>query len=152
MTRWPKAPALPDDAAAELAPLDVHTCWHRIETCSVGRVAVTTLDGTVLVLPVNYRVEDHAIVFRTAPGATLEHLHRGPITFQVDAVDAVAHTGWSVLVHGHATVGVEPCERDAAPQPWAGAHRRHLVRIQADRITGRELHPVEPEWDIRGYL
>ena len=152
MTTWPKPPAIPDDTAAELVPLDVHTCWQRIRTCSVGRVAVTTLEGTVLVLPVNFRVEDHAIVFRSAPGATLEHLHRGPVTFQVDAADAVARTGWSVLVHGHAKVEAEPCAHDAAPQPWAGAHRRHLVRIQADHVTGRELHPVDRQWDTRGYL
>jgi hypothetical protein len=74
------------------------------------------------------------------------------VTFQADALDPVRRVGWSVLAHGHAAVEVEPCDHDQAPSPWAGRHRRHVVHVRVSRITGRELHPVEPVWDHRGYL
>ncbi len=151
MTTWPKAPPL-DDGGAALAALSPDACWERLLSVPIGRVAVTTDDGTVLVLPVNFAVEDGDVVFRTAPGATLDHLHRGAVTFQADAVDHFRRVGWSVLVHGHAAVAVEPCDHDRIPTTWAGQHRRHVVRIRVARITGRELCPVEPAWDHRGYL
>ena len=151
MTTWPKAPPL-DDGGVELALLDDDSCWDRLRSVPVGRVAVAGDDGTILVLPVNFVVEDRTIVFRTAPGATLDHLHRGSVTFQADAVDPFRRLGWSVLVHGHAAVAVEPCDQDRVPATWAGGHRRHVVRVRAARITGRELCPVQPDWDQRGYL
>jgi hypothetical protein len=152
VTTWPKAPPLADDVQAYLKVLEPDECWSRLATTSVGRLAAVGDDGVILVLPVNFLVDERSIVFRTAPGAVLDHLHRGPVTFQVDAVDPNRHVGWSVLVHGRAVVDAQPCDHGAAPEPWAPGPRRHVVRIHASRITGRELCAAAHEWDPRGYL
>jgi hypothetical protein len=153
MSKWPAAPRrAAEDVSARLAALDPDECWARLASVGIGRVGVTTDDGTVLVLPVNFLVDSGTVVFRTAPGAVLDHLRPGPITFEADGTDPYRRVGWSVLVHGHVTIDTEPCEHGAAPQPWAGQHRRHLVRLRAERVTGRELHPAEHDFDARGYL
>lgn len=153
MTAWPRPPVpwqAPEERA-DLEALDTDACWSRLGDTTVGRVAVATADGTILVLPVNYVLDDGTIVFRTAPGAILDHL-AGTVTFQVDAVDPWHHTGWSVLVHGQASVAPVPCDFDDAPMPWAGAHRRHVVTIVPERVTGRAIRVVDGPWDSRGYL
>lgn len=154
MTTWPRPPALSRDvdAGAELEILDESTCWALLGEAPIGRIAITAPDGTILVLPVNFLCEAGAILFRTAPGAALDHLGDAVVTFQADGVDPWHHTGWSVLAHGPVTVGEVPLEHDTAPRTWAGGHRRTLVRIEVQRITGRMLRPAVQEWDTRGYL
>lgn len=154
MTTWPRPPALPGDvdSGAELESLDEATCWALLGGAPLGRIAVVAADGTILVLPVNFVCDAGAIAFRTAPGAALDHLGNGSVTFQADGADPWHRTGWSVLVHGPATVGEASVDHDAAPTTWAGEHRRTLVRIEAQRITGRVLRAAPQEWDTRGYL
>jgi hypothetical protein len=154
VTTWPRPPSLStaSEARPDLEVLDETSCWSLLGEAPVGRIAVTTPDGTVLVLPVNFVVEGRAVIFRTAPGAALDHIGDRSVTFQADGVDPWHHTGWSVLAHGPATVEEAPADDDTAPEPWAGRHRRTLVRIHVKRITGRVLRPAVQEWDTRGYL
>lgn len=152
MTSWPRPPSLSETAPPELEVLDESSCWALLGEAPIGRLAVATDNGTVLVLPVNFVVHGRAIVFRTAPGAALDHVGGRSVTFQVDGVDPWHRTGWSVLVHGPATVEATPLDDDAAPLTWAGGQRRTLVRINAERVTGRVLRPAVQEWDTRGYL
>ena len=146
-----RTPAVPG-AKSELRALEPDECWAFLAEAPIGRLGVVTLNGTVLILPVNFAIEHHTIVFRTAPGASLDHLARGPVTFQADGIDLGRRRGWSVLVHGPAMVDPDPADHDAAPMPWAGGHRRAVVRIRADRITGRFVGPSSTDWDPQGYL
>lgn len=49
-----------------LAELGEDECWARLGETGVGRVAMCTAEGPVI-LPVNYLVDAKSIVVRTAP-------------------------------------------------------------------------------------
>ena len=59
-------------------------------------------------LPVTFAVLDHAVVLRTAADTRLAAAADGAVrAFEVDEVDPVTRTGWSVVVTGVAEVGSE---------------------------------------------
>lgn len=65
------------------------------------------------------------------------------MSFQVDDIDPVRQTGWTVLVQGRASE-VTPWEReDLRLRPWAPGKKDHWVRIVPDSITGRRLRPSD---------
>lgn len=124
-----------------LEELDVDTCWELLATQPVGRVAINRRGRGPLVVPVLYRVEPRrGIVYRTGVGTKLARVNGGSVSFQVDAVDEAARTGWSVLLEGLAhEVDLTAA---AAIEPWMEGRLDHAVRIVADRISGRRLVPV----------
>ncbi len=118
-------------------------CLGLLATTSLGRVAVT-IGAVPAVLPVNYALLDDAVVFRSAPGTKLSAAVLGTVVaFEVDEADSVDHSGWSVLVVGHAAELREGPQLDAAKrlplQAWAGGDRDHFVRIESERMSGRRL-------------
>jgi hypothetical protein len=102
-------------------------------------------DGEVIILPVNYRFHEGAIVFRTAVGAKLEAAARhAPMSFEIDGWDEETQTGWSVLVRGTSVDVLD--EEDAEDlfhlglRPWSNAaDRRRWIRIRPDDISGRKI-------------
>jgi len=143
-----------------LDPIDIDECWQLLATQPVGRVAVG-IDHYPVIVPVNFALDGQSVVFRSSPGAKLNRIHGAKVTFEVDQIDPVHRTGWSVLVKGVAhglNVGgnqelVERAEA-AGAAPWASGERAYLVRIVPDEVTGRRIHPTElpPSSDIRAYL
>lgn len=126
-------------------------CLVLLASHSVGRVAAVEHDGLPLVVPVNYRVHEETILFRTDIGSKLDALKRHPIAFQIDEIDPVNRTGWSVLVQG---IGHEiaPHDRELPdPDPWAGP-RQHLIQIVPRSISGRRLRLPDVEHHPGGYL
>jgi len=118
-------------------------CLQRLGRGGVGRVAVT-VKALPAIFPVNYAVLDGDVVFRSNRGSKLSAAtDHAVIAFEVDHMDAMAHTGWSVLVVGHAHVVTGRAEialLDALPlRPWASADDDQYVRIAAGVISGREL-------------
>src|SRR5205823_2663786 len=65
--------------------LSVPECRALLATHGVGRIAVPTVSGPVVV-PVNYSVVDGAIVFRTAPGTTPSQASGCQVAFEVDRI------------------------------------------------------------------
>jgi uncharacterized protein len=118
-------------------------CEELLVSTSVGRVGVT-IHGLSVILPVNYGVVDGDIVFQTwagtKPQAATEH---DVVAFEVDAHDADAGSGWSVLVIGRSASVVDEDERSAIERvgisPSAGGERADFVRIRAELITGRRI-------------
>ncbi|MBY8887889.1 pyridoxamine 5'-phosphate oxidase family protein [Streptomyces sp. PTM05] len=122
-------------------------CLRLIAPGGIGRVAYSgRYDLTVL--PVNFRLYEGDIVFRTEEGSTMdEDLRSGipdaayEVAFQVDDFDADTEQGWSVLVHGPAYHVVDEQERDALSgagvRPWAPGERRLFFRIKPHRVSGR---------------
>ena len=68
------------------------------------------------------------------------------VAFEVDEVDPVQRTGWSVMVVGRASIVEHPDDLELARalplDPWALEGGDHFVRIRTHRITGREVVPI----------
>jgi nitroimidazol reductase NimA-like FMN-containing flavoprotein (pyridoxamine 5'-phosphate oxidase superfamily) len=123
-----------------------------IEQAEIGRIGYTGRFGPV-VLPVNFKVLDGSVVFRTEEGSPLgEDLRTGiahaeyKVAFEIDEIDKAERTGWSVLIQG-AVHYVEDEEERAAVlktgvEPWAGGERDLYVRIRPTFISGRRVRRV----------
>ena len=143
-----------------LDEISVVECWRLLATQPVGRVAVI-VGHYPLVFPVNFAVADNSILYRTGLGAKLHSIHRSNVTFEVDEIDLVHRSGWSVMVKGvgqelnfeHNRREISTAELGGAT-PWAPGERDHFIRIIADQITGRRIRPGElpPATDLRGFL
>ncbi|WP_240779935.1 pyridoxamine 5'-phosphate oxidase family protein [Nonomuraea zeae] len=103
-------------------------------------------------LPVNYKMHDGAIVFRTAAGGAMDQdLNTGlegvdiKIAFEIDMFDETNREGWSVLVQGpaHRLAPEETAEvAGTGISPWAGGERQLYIRILPQQITGRRIHAM----------
>src|SRR6516162_3517400 len=118
-------------------------CYDLLSPGGVGRVAFTTADGPA-VLPVNYAMVGHTVIFRTAPDTLLAGYLDGPAGFEVDRLDEALSQGWSVLVTGRAVrvsseAQVRHLEQHVGVRPWAGGARDVYVRITPRKITGRRI-------------
>lgn len=130
---------------AGLEVLDREACLTLVSEhpLKIGRVAFVQ-DGYPVVLPVNYRVDQGSIVFRTGLGSKLDSAAGGsPLAFEVDAVDAQWQEGWSVLAQGRGEEVVAPGElarlRTLGLQPWSPGERSRYIRLRPQRITGRRI-------------
>jgi len=101
-------------------------------------------------MPVNYRLYEGTIVFRTTPdSATDEDLRTGianaeyKVAFEIDDFNTAARTGWSVLIQGSAHHVESEAERasvaGAGVDPWPGGGRELFLRIMPSRVTGRRV-------------
>ncbi|MEV0623416.1 pyridoxamine 5'-phosphate oxidase family protein [Nonomuraea sp. NPDC050404] len=139
----------PAMAHPTLETMDEAECRRLIEPGGIGRVAFNGSHGPT-VLPVNYKVHDGAIVFRTAAGGAMDQdLSTGlegvdiKIAFQIDNIDEANREGWSVLVQGpahHVPPGEVAAVAGAGVTPWAGGERQLFIRIVPQQITGRRIH------------
>lgn len=125
-----------------LESLSVDDCLRLLASRYIGRIAFVA-NGRPHVLPVNYRLHEGAVVFRTDYGTLLDAVHLAAVAFEVDAIDADYHTGWSVVVHGKAEEVWRPEELESFRllplRPWALGTRGHYVRIFPGEITGRRI-------------
>ena len=118
-------------------------CFELLAREHVGRVAVVDDRGPIVV-PVNFVLDRHMVVFRTDEGTKLDAASRGSrVAFEIDEIDAVAHTGWSVLVRGEAVEVTDPAElarlRKLRLTPWAPGAKTRYVRILPTALTGRRI-------------
>lgn len=131
-----------------LDEMEREECITLLRRCTVGRVAVE-VDGTApLVVPVNYRVDDDTIVFRTDAGTKLDAVG-GLMSFEIDDIDHGRHAGWSVLVRGR-THHDDDGRSGVDPEPWTGT-KEHRVRLAMDDVTGRRIVIPSMPPDDRGY-
>jgi nitroimidazol reductase NimA-like FMN-containing flavoprotein (pyridoxamine 5'-phosphate oxidase superfamily) len=129
--------------APEFTELGPSECGELLSTHGVGRLAVSTESGPVIV-PVNYSVVDGTIVYRTAPGTTPSQASGCQVAFEIDRIDDVFSQSWSVLVRGHARTVTDPdevrrLEEEPCSTPWVGGHRDEWVRIEPFGISGRRI-------------
>jgi nitroimidazol reductase NimA-like FMN-containing flavoprotein (pyridoxamine 5'-phosphate oxidase superfamily) len=132
-----------------LEHLDGAECLRLISPGGIGRIAYMGRYG-LTVLPVNYKLHDGAIMFRTSQDSpTGEDLQTGiahaeySVAFEIDDIDPVRREGWSVLIHGPAHQMTTDAERAAVEEsgvvPWPGGEKEQAIRITPNRITGRRL-------------
>ncbi len=109
----------------------------------VGRIGIT-IGALPAIFPVNYRIIDGAIVFRTSPGSKLSAAAEGAVVaFEVDDYQLADRTGWSVLAVGRAEVVHDLATTfkvlDSHLQPLADGRRTSIVRIVPTFLSGRRI-------------
>lgn len=114
-----------------------------LATGEVGRVGIT-IGALPAIFPVNYRMIDGAIMFRTAPGSKMSAATEGAvIAFEVDDYQLADRSGWSVLAVGPAEVIEDPDLAaqlaDAGLDPFADGPRTTIVRIDPIFLSGRRV-------------
>ena len=114
-----------------LEVLDRAACLRLLEQTTLGRVAVT-VGALPAVLPVNYRLVDGRIVFRTSEGSKLDAATRNAVVaFEVDEMEPVGHTGWSVMVTGLTREVTDAPELDVLER----ANVPHWVPLGGERVV-----------------
>ena len=139
----PPGAAGPPPGTPRLEELGRDECLALLRPGGVGRAVFTGSRGPVA-LPVNFRVLDDHVVFRTDRGGIADAVRRqGSMSVEVDHLDEMLGEGWSVLVSGGAEVVDDPEElrrvvaRGVAP--WAGDDRPLVVRLAEEEVTGRRI-------------
>lgn len=114
-------------------------CWELLGNHHVGRVAVT-IGGEVDIFPVNYGLDGDGILFRTNAGRKMSGAFSREVAFEIDSIDPITETGWSVVVHGQARdiTRFDGPQRQGATQAWTGP-KDFLIRIAARSISGRRV-------------
>ncbi|GAA4502900.1 hypothetical protein GCM10023191_055090 [Actinoallomurus oryzae] len=134
--------------------LDEAECLRLISPGGIGRLAYLGRYGPTI-LPVNYRLYEGTIVFRTAHDSpTDEDLRTGiadadyKVAFEIDELRPETREAWSVLIQGsvrHVESENERASvRESGVEPWAGGARELYLRIQPTRITGRRIGGKPP--------
>ena len=127
--------------------LDEARCRQLLATHPnrLGRVAFVE-DGDPdwpTVLPINYAFVDGTVFFRTFEGSKLyAALRRQRVAFEVDTVDADWKQGWSVVALGSLELVTDAEQRAAVGDvltSWAADDTKHLVRLDIEQMTGREI-------------
>jgi len=88
-------------------------------------------------------LDGEATVISTDPGFKLTAASQAaPVALDVDSVDSLFRSGWSVLVRGRAEVVTDPKELDRLDRlqarSWDG-RKTHRIRIRPLQMTGRRL-------------
>jgi len=120
-------------------------CLHALAAKRVGRIALTHR-ALPVVFPVNYVLDGHSVLLRTAPGTALAAARdEVVVAFEVDDIDEEQQAGWSVLVTGfmrELTDADDVLRADGLHlASWTGDERSHYVRITPARVTGRRVRP-----------
>jgi len=132
-----------------LEELDEAECLRLISPGGIGRIAYSGRFGP-MVLPVNYKLYEGTIVFRTVEDSPVdEDLRTGianaeyRVAFEIDDISPAAREGWSVLIQGalhHVASEAERASvRESGVQPWAGGPRDLYLRVIPSRVTGRRI-------------
>lgn len=147
MTEAPRREPASQEAVVQ--EMGEEECLRLVGQHEVGRIAYNGRFGPT-VLPVNYRMYEGSVVFRTSEHSSLdEDLRTGienaeyKVAFEVDDLDPAAHEGWSVLIQGSAHHVTEEEERAEVARtgvrPWPGGRRDLFMRVLPTRITGRHI-------------
>ena len=137
---------------AELLDLTAEECWELLSRYDVGRVAVNIPGDGPLVVPVNYVLDGHTVVFRSDSGTKIDALRIGPVSFELDQIYPASRTGWSVLITGVAYEATPTEIGDLHVEPWADGDKLLFVRLIPRTVTGRRIRLPDYVPHTRGYL
>lgn len=125
--------------------LDREESLRLLATATLGRLSVT-FGALPTILPVNFRLVGEDIALRTTIGTKLDAATCGAIVaFEVDEIDPIYHSGWSVVVVGEArevtdAVELEHFQRAHIPR-WAPVPSQRVVAISTEMVSGRRIGP-----------
>lgn len=126
-----------------LLMLDRAECLRLLRTATLGRIGLTS-GALPVVLPVNFWFDGQRIYIRTGPGTKLSAATRDTVVaFEVDDIDPLWHSGWSVVATGlahHVVEAEELAYLDTMPiARWAPDGGDHLISITPELISGRRI-------------
>jgi nitroimidazol reductase NimA-like FMN-containing flavoprotein (pyridoxamine 5'-phosphate oxidase superfamily) len=139
------------EASQPVSILPESECWNLLSSAAIGRL-VTSVDGQPEIFPVNFVVQHHTVLFRTAEGTKLVSAAiNNSVLFEAD--DHNVADGWSVIVKGMARLLRTDEEIDEAEGaqllPWTATVKRHFVRIRPLSVTGRRFSfGAEPDREL----
>lgn len=130
------------DPRTGLEVLSRQECYDLLAREHLGRLAVC-VGSQPIVLPVNYALEGHDIVFRSAPGTKVAAAVGREVAFEIDGHDRFRHGGWSVLVVGTAARVADAAELERCGYlpvtPYGPGDKPLWVRIHPAAVTGRRI-------------
>jgi len=131
-----------DDVTA-MEDLEPEECFRLLASQHLGRVGMI-MAGHPMVLPVNYALVGHTVVFRTARGSGFDRVVRhASVVFEIDHADPAYHSGWSVLGRGTAEAIDQAVDLEALNQavlrPWARRAEPGWIGIPLVHVTGRRI-------------
>jgi len=140
---WSSRP-LPTDGTDEhgLGLIDEATCVRLLSHGHIGRLGLS-VGSLPVVLPVNYLLHDHTIVFRSEDGDKTRAAELGSVAcLEIDHFDLFEHSGWSVLATGR--LSIAPTDRAAAYDrlpvvPWAPQQSSRFVELSVELVSGRSI-------------
>ncbi|MCW2889247.1 MAG: hypothetical protein JWL58_6109 [Streptosporangiaceae bacterium] len=124
--------------------LDRQECLRLLALVPIGRI-VYTQQALPAVLPVSFSLDrDFSIVLRTSAASRMARAVDGAVVaFEVDQFDEAAHTGWSVVVTGRASLVTDPGERkrlrDSGVRSWTAPVEEVFITVAPEVVTGRAL-------------
>lgn len=137
------------DSHSGVEVLDRDACMRLLNASEFGRLAVAP-GGAPEIFPVNYRLDDDRIIIRSGGGSKVRAVGRTSACFEIDGIDRMNRTGWSVVVKGR----LEELDRfDPAAlaravaievDPWAGGDRPHVLCLHIEHLSGRRVGGAEP--------
>src|SRR6266542_3578050 len=110
----------------------------------LGRLSIV-IKGWPRIFPVNYAAGEGAIVFRTEPGAKLEHGPGSAACFEVDGYEERTASGWSVMAVGVLEDVTEADDdrgrrlRQLPVHPAAPGKRSHWLALVPEEVSGRSF-------------
>ena len=122
--------------------LDPAECERLLRRGSFGRLVLSTPEGPEI-FPVNYAVQDDAIVVRTSSsGAIARHGDDAEVVFEIDRVDEEYWSGWSVVARGRGELASDPTDDVTVGRPvrsWVDEDRDSELRVAWRELTGRRV-------------
>jgi uncharacterized protein len=134
--------------------LTVSECRELLKEHHFGRLAFLDAVGVLpVIIPVNYLLDEDAVVFRTDAGSKLHAAIRGaPVAFEVDGVDQDRQVGWSVVVRGRAEEVTDPVKlaelRQSPLVAWHPSANSRYARVKPSQVIGRRITIADlpPNW------
>jgi hypothetical protein len=128
-------------ADSPVVELNADESWKLLSSVALGRL-VTTLGGRAEIFPINFVVQHHTLLFRTAEGTKLlSAVMNNQVVFEADEHNVVE--AWSVVVRGTVRMLVTAAEIDKAEHaslyPWIATEKLRFVRITPTDISGRRF-------------
>lgn len=119
--------------------LDERQSWEFLGRHKLGRIGFHMVEK-VEVLPINFKVHDRRIYFRTAEGSKLLGiLLDSDVAFEVD--EWHGREAASVVVHGNCRELPADIADDLREtiKPWIAVPKSHVMVIEPTSITGRRF-------------
>jgi uncharacterized protein len=140
-------------ASPSLVTLASDECWSLLKAHHLGHLSIV-IKSWPRIFPVNYAAGEGAIVFRTEPGAKLEHGPGSAACFEVSGYEERTASGWSVMAVGVLEDVTEADDdrgrrlRQLPVHPAAPGKRSHWLALVPEEISGRSF---QGGWVVPGH-